>query len=166
MKSIVKESWNLNKKTNTKAKTKCHAIHKNAFIISNPFLADQEQKGDIHLDCRMRRNYKAKAFNTPPLCIRPFYKRNIKCRTHSDAESSFLQTHIQWKVSFFESSALFRTSSIQASFLQLWCRSSQSEELQPTHHRQKSVQSTYERKQLVATWFQETSTDARLVKKA
>lgn len=90
------------KKTNTKAKTKCHAIHKNAFIISNLFLADQEQKGDIHLERRMRQNYKAKAFNTPPLCIRPFYKRNIKCRTHSDAESSFLQTHIQWKVFFWE----------------------------------------------------------------
>lgn len=109
MKSIVKESWNLNKQktTNTKAKTKCHAIHKNAFIISNPFLAYQEQKGDIHLECRMRRNYKAKAFNTPPLCIRPFYKRNIKCRTHSDAESSFLQTHIQWKVCFLRAQPFF-----------------------------------------------------------
>lgn len=74
--------------------------------------------------------------------------------------------HTYSEKSFFESSALFRTSSTQASFLQLWCRSSQSEELQPTQHRQKSVQSTYERKQLVATWFQETSTDARLVKKA
>lgn len=118
-----------NKKKNTKAKTKCHAIHKNAFIISNPFLADQEQKGDIHLECRMRRNYKAKAFNTPPLCICPFYKRNKVQDTFRCRELLSANTHTVKSLFFFESSALFRTSSIQASFLQLWCLSSQSEEL-------------------------------------
>lgn len=103
----MKESWNLNKKTNTKAKTKCHAIHKNAFIISNPFLADQEQKGDIHLECRMRRNYKEKAFNTPPLCIRPFLQKKHKvqdtfrCRELLSANTHTVKSLFFWELSPF-----------------------------------------------------------------
>lgn len=49
----------------------------------------------------MRRNYKAKAVNTPPLCICPFYKRNKVQDTFRCRELLSANTHTVKSVFFF-----------------------------------------------------------------